>query len=100
MYAIRSYYGSAVTGNDIAWGLVGAGLGQMAYNAGRVDQAVVQLRIWVQEASTGNVVWTNRIQVQVSPESVFSDAQYDVLFDQAIEKGVSTLIDNFVTTAL
>lgn len=92
--------GSAVTGNDIAWGLIGAGLGKMSYNAGRVDQAVVQMRIWVQEAASGNVVWTNRIQVQVSPESVFSDSQYDVLFDQAIEKGVSTLIDNFVSTTL
>lgn len=92
--------GSAITGNEIAWGLIGAGLGKMAHNAGRTDQATVQLRMWIQEAATGNVVWTNRIQVQVSPESVFSDAQYDVLFDQAIEKGVSTLIDNFVSTSL
>jgi hypothetical protein len=92
--------GSAVSGNDIAWGVIGGALGQMSYNTGRVDQAVVQMRIWVQEAATGNVVWTNRIQVQVSPESIFADAQYDVLFDQAIEKGVSTLIDDFVTTGL
>lgn len=102
-YPFESYdyvSGTTMTGNDIAWGAVGAMLGQMAYNGGRVDQAVVQLRIWVQEAATGNVVWTNRIQVQVSPESIFSDNQYDILFDQAIEKGVSTLIDNFVTTAL
>lgn len=92
--------GSAVTGNDVAWGIIGGALGKMSYNAGRVDQAVVQLRIWVQEASTGNVVWTNRIQVQVSPETIFSDGQYDILFDQAIEKGVSTLVDNFVSTTL
>ncbi len=92
--------GSAVNGNDVAWALLGAGMGKMAYNSGRVDQAVVQLRIWVQEAATGNVVWTNRVRVQVSPETIFSDAQYDLLFDQAIEKGVSTLIDNFVNTTL
>lgn len=92
--------GSTVTASSVAWGAIGAGLGKMAHNTGRVDQATVQLRMWVQEAATGNVVWTNRIQVQVSPESVFSDAQYDVLFDQAIEKGVSTLIDNFVGTTL
>jgi len=72
----------------------------MSHNSGKIDQAVVQLRISVQEAATGNVVWTNRVQVQISPESVFADSQYDILFDQAIEKGVSTLIDNFVTYGL
>ena len=92
--------GSAITGSSVAWGLVGAGLGSMAYNSGKVDQAVVQLRMWVQEAATGTVVWTNRIQVQVSPESIFADSQYDVLFDQAIDKGVETLIENFVTTTM
>jgi len=54
----------------------------------------------VQEASTGNVVWTNRVDVKVSPETVFADSQYDALFDQAINKGVETLVDNFVTTGL
>jgi hypothetical protein len=90
-------FGSAVTANTVAWGVVGGYLGNMSHNSGKIDQAVVQLRIWVQEAATGNVVWTNRTRVQISPESIFADSQYDILFDQAIEKGVSTLIDNFVT---
>ena len=60
----------------------------------------MQLRIWVQEAVSGNVVWTNRVDVKVSPESFLADNQYDALFDKAIEKGVTTLIDNFVTTGL
>lgn len=88
------------TANTILWGAVGAALGQQAKNSGNVDQAVVQLRIWVQEAATGNVVWTNRIDVKVSPETIFADSQYDALFDQAIEKGVTTLVDNFINTAL
>ncbi len=92
--------GTSATYNSILWGAVGMGLGKMAHNSGKVDQAVVQLRVWVQEATTGEVVWTNRIRVQVSPESIFADAQYDDLFNSAIDKGVSTLIDNFVTTAL
>ncbi len=74
--------------------------GNIFHNAGKIDQGVVQLRVWVQEAATGNVVWTNRVQIQISPESVFADSQHDILFDQAIEKGVSTLIDNFVTYGL
>lgn len=87
-------------GGAIAWGAVGAGLGHMAKNGGQVDQAVVQMRIWVQEAATGNLVWTNRVDVKVSPESVYADRQYDMLFDKAIQKGVNTLIDNFVATGL
>lgn len=86
--------------NTILWGAVGALAGSEAKNSGRVDQAVVQMRIWIQEATTGNVVWTNRVDVKVSPESVLADKQYDALFNQAIEKGVTTLIDNFVTTVL
>ena len=78
----------------------GAVLGDMSYNSGKVEQAVVQMRIWVQEAATGNLVWTNRIRVAVSPESVYADQQYDALFNSAIEKGVSELVDNFVTYGL
>ncbi|MDO8946927.1 MAG: hypothetical protein Q7U88_07185 [Desulfocapsaceae bacterium] len=86
--------------NTILWGAVGALVGREAKNSGQVDQAVVQMRIWIQEAATGNVVWTNRVDVKVSPESILADKQYDALFNQAIEKGVTTLVDNFVTTAL
>lgn len=87
-------------GGGIVWGAVGAGIGHMAKNGGQVDQAVVQMRIWVQEAATGNLVWTNRIDVKVSPESVYADRQYDMLFDKAIHKGVNTLMDNFVQHGL
>ena len=87
-------------GNTIVWGAIGAGLGQMAHNSGSVPQAVVQLRIWVQDAYTGNVVWTNRVDVKVSPESVLADYQYDALFEGATEKAVTTLMDDFVQTTL
>jgi hypothetical protein len=93
-------FGTAINPNTVVWGIAGGALGNMSHNSGKIDQAVVQLRVWVQEAATGNVVWTNRVQVQISPESVFADSQYDILFDQAVEKGVSTLIDNFVTYGL
>jgi hypothetical protein len=86
--------------NTIVWGTVGYGLGKVSHTSGKVDQAVVQMRVWVQEAATGNVVWTNRIRVLVSPETVFADKQYDALFNTAIEKGVTTLVDHFVTYGL
>ncbi len=86
--------------NTVAWAGAGAGVGMAAHSSGQIDQAAVQMRIWVQEAATGNVIWTNRVRVLVSPETVFADKQYDTLFNKAIEKGVDTLINNFVTTGL
>lgn len=82
-------------GNVVTWGGVGAGLGLMAHHSGKIPQAVVQLRIWVQDAYTGRVVWTNRVDVKVSPESVLADYQYDALFEKATEKAIATLVDDF-----
>ncbi len=71
---------------------------QSMMNFGDSPQAVVQLRIWVQDAYTGNVVWTNRVNVQVAPKSFFADYQYDALFETAIEKAVGSLMDDFAYT--
>ncbi len=79
----------------IGWGAAGAVLGNVAHHSGRIPQAVVQLRVWVQDAYTGNVVWTNRVDVKVSPESVLADYQYDALFEKATEKAITTLVDDF-----
>jgi hypothetical protein len=86
--------------NTVFWGAVGAGLGAVSHNSGKVDQAAVQMRIWVQDGTTGEVLWTNRVRVLVSPESIFADNQYDTLFNAAIEKAVTSLVDNFIAYAL
>jgi hypothetical protein len=72
----------------------------MTNHGGRVDQAVVRLRIWVQNAYDAQVVWTNQVEVRVAPESVLADNQYDDLFDQAIRKATSSLMNDFVETGL
>ncbi len=86
--------------NTVTWAGVGAGLGMVSHSSGKVDQAAVQMRVWVQEAATGNVIWTNRVRVLVSPKTIFADKQYDTLFDKAIEKGVDALVNHFVTYGL
>ncbi len=97
----ESFFGMADgAANTWFWAGVGAGLGHVSHSSGKIDQAAVQMRIWVQETATGNVVWTNRVRVLVSPESIFADKQYDTLFDQAIEKGVDSLVTHFVTYGL
>lgn len=92
--------GTPLTAGSVVWGLAGAGIAAMAKNGGKVDQAVVQLRIWVQDAVSGKVVWTNRIQVSVSPKNVFSDDRYDTLFNEAINKGTTTLMNDFIKNGL
>ncbi len=86
--------------NTIFWGGVGTALGSVSHKNGQIDQAAVQMRVWVQEAATGSVIWTNRVRVLVSAESIFADNQYDTLFNKAIEKGVDTLVDHFVSYGL
>lgn len=65
---------------------------------GDVPQAVVQVRIWIQDAYTGNVIWTNRNDVKISPTSFWADYQYDNLFETATEKAVASLMDDFAYT--
>ncbi len=86
--------------NTILWGGVGGAFGKLAHKSGEAPQAVVQLRIWVQDAYTGDVVWTNRVDVKVSPKTVYADSQYDALFESATEKAITTLIDDFVSQAM
>jgi len=71
---------------------------EQEYSSGQVDQAVIQLRIWVQEAATGNIVWTNRIDVKSSPRSMWADNQRDTLFNRSIETASTAIIDNFITS--
>jgi len=97
----QTFFGMADgSSNTVTWAGVGAGLGMVSHSSGKVDQAAVQLRVWVQEAATGNVIWTNRVRVLVSPQTVFADKQYDTLFNKAIEKGVDALVNHFVTNGL
>jgi hypothetical protein len=97
----QTFFGMADgSSNTVTWAGVGAGLGMVSHSSGKIDQAAVQLRVWVQEAATGNVIWTNRVRVLVSPQTVFADKQYDTLFNKAIEKGVDALVNHFVTNGL
>ena len=97
----QTFFGMADgTANTVTWAGPGAGTGMVMHSSGQVDQAAVQMRIWVQEAATGNVIWTNRTRVLVSPETVFADKQYDTLFNKAIEKGVDSMVNHFVSYGL
>ncbi len=82
--------------NLAIWGAVGAGAAYLADKGGRVDKAVVHLRVIVQDADTGEVVWANRAEVKTTPRSVYGEHDPDVLLARAIQDAASTLVKNFV----
>ena len=52
--------------NTSLWGLAGAGAAYLSHNGGKVPRAVVQIRIMVQDARTGRLLWSNRSEVEVT----------------------------------
>jgi hypothetical protein len=84
--------------NAAIWGAAGAGLAYLAHNGGRVDNAVVQLRMIVQETGNGEIVWTNRAEVKTATQSAFNKLDIDALTAQAIQQVCSRLFDNFVAS--
>ncbi len=84
--------------NTFIWSAAGAGAAYLAHNSGKVPRALVQLRMIVQEASSGRVVWTNRSEVEVVPETFFAQQEYRYLVAGAIRKATTSLVENFVAT--
>jgi len=82
---------------------IGAGLGAATgYLASQHPKtakrsSVVQIRIYAQDAKTGEVLWSNRTEVEYTPKTNFSydDIHPKVMFDEAIRQGVKSLMDSF-----
>jgi len=82
--------------NASIWGLGGAGIGYMSSKGGHANQAAVQLRLWVQDPKTAEVIWTNSVKVLVKPQTIFAETREDKLFDTAITQAVAALTKDFV----
>lgn len=90
---------SSYTGwNTAIWGAAGAAVAHLAHKGGRVDNAVVQLRMIVQNTKTGGILWTNRSEVRAMTQSAFSKKDADTLMGQAIQGVCERLVDSFVAT--
>ncbi len=95
----------ALLGASVWWlsaddGLTGAGIGAgsalLAYQGGHVPQARVQLRLLVQDTLSGETIWSNRAEIQVEPESVFTPTETDKLFEKAVTRAVEVLTADLV----
>jgi hypothetical protein len=82
-----------------AGGVSGLIASQHPKNAKRTS--VIQIRIYAQDARTGEVLWSNRAEVEYTPKSNFSydDIHPKVMFDQVIKQGVKSLMDSFFSEA-
>ncbi len=84
--------------NTAIWGVAGAAAAHLAHKGGRVDNAVVQLRMIVQDTKTGGILWTNRSEVKTMSESAFSKKDADTLMTHAIQQVCERLVDSFAAT--
>ena len=81
--------------NTVTWGMVGGTAAHLVNHSGYTPEAIVHLRIWVQDTATGEVVWTNRAEVKVAPESIYGDKRSKALFKTAVNRATTLLVDDF-----
>jgi hypothetical protein len=63
--------------------------------------AVVQVRIYAQNALNGEVLWTNRTEIEYTPGSNFAynETHPKTMFDNAVKSGIKQLMDDFFKEA-
>ena len=81
--------------NTVTWGFVGGSAAHLVNHSGQTPEAIVQLRIWVQDSATGEVIWTNRAEVKVAPESIYGDKRSNEMFKTAVNRATTLLVDDF-----
>ena len=96
--AVETFTDSLPLQNAMIWGGVGAAAAHLAHKGGKVNRAAVQLRMVVQDAATGEIVWANRAEVRVTPQSAYADQDHDTLLRRAIQHATSNLVRNFLAT--
>jgi hypothetical protein len=84
--------------SDLVWGAGRFASGALGDKQGNVPEATVQLRMLIQDGRTGEVVWLNRAEVSVTPESKYAEHDRYTLFQKAIHKTVNSLVRNFLDT--
>jgi len=78
-----------------AGALVGGGIGFLGHLSGKVPEVKAQVRLTVQDGRSGDVLWTNKAEVRIRPESVFSKADTERMRDLALKEAVALLVNDF-----
>jgi hypothetical protein len=63
--------------------------------------AVVQVRLYAQNATNGEVLWSNRAEIVYTPKSNFAydETHAKTMFDNAVKSGIKQLMDDFFKEA-
>ena len=77
------------------WGAGAFVTGLIGEKQGRVPGATVQLRVLVQDAATGDVLWLNRAEACAIPRTAFADPDAELLFAKSIDHAVNSLVGDF-----
>lgn len=79
--------------------LIGAGAGYIVGQqpARNKRSAVVQVRMYAQNGKTGEVMWSNRVEIEFSPANNFDNKNTHprAMFDNAVREGIKSLMDGF-----
>jgi len=83
--------------------LIGAGAGYLVGNqpARSKRTAVVQVRLYAQNGATGDVMWSNRAEIEFTPANNLDNENTHprVMYDNAVREGVKSLMDGFFLEA-
>jgi len=92
--------GSLIAGTTGAW--VGAGTGYLVSQQPKSKRtAVMQVRVYAQNGETGEVMWSNRVEMEYSPANNFDyeNTHARVMYDNVVREGIKALMDGFFTEA-
>ena len=87
-------YSNAAGLNAGVWGAAGAAAAYLASKGGKVNQAVVQVSLMLQDAHDGRIVWANRVEKTVAPKTLWADPSARSQVDTAVEEAARSLIDD------
>ncbi|NPA93841.1 MAG: hypothetical protein GXO58_00250 [Thermodesulfobacteria bacterium] len=84
--------------NAAFWGAAGMATAYLASKGGHIPRAVVQISLALQDPETGEVVWANRVEKEVEPESMWADNSGRTQMDLAVEEAAKTLLEDLTNT--
>jgi hypothetical protein len=99
--SIGTTIGAIAAGGTGAW--IGAGTGYLVSQQPDRSKraAVMQIRIYAQNGQTGDVMWTNRVEMEYSPASNRDNENTHrrVMYEKVVREGVKVLMDGFFVNA-
>ena len=100
---INSIAVGTAAGGLLGYGWIGAATGYLvAQQPDRSKRtAVMQIRIYAQNGETGDVMWSNRVEMEYSPANNFDNenTHQRVMYDNVVREGVKVLMDGFFAEA-